>query len=179
MNTSTIIQHLRHLMTIEPSKDFSNRSRALILAATQEKTSTSMAGSSHQTIIRLWSLRTVFFVAGSTAIVIGLLYGSRYFSPLFLPGLNQEKIIAEATDINHTISIQLSQLDYFDTASQASNHALSQVSAPSLNHLNTEILSNDTKQIQALAAPFPVGSSQSSTDTTSQAIESILESLQK
>ena len=101
----------------------------------------------------------------------GLMYGSQYFSPLFLPGLNQDKVIAEADMIDSTITIQLSKLNYFDTASQASAHALSQVAAPTLNHLNATVILNDSQQIQELS---PTG-----TDTTSEQIQDILKALQK
>ncbi len=169
--SSSIISQLRHLTALAPSQDFSARSRRLILASPRATEPDAALGSmrTHRTVVII--VRTALFAAGTAVVVAGLLYGSQYFSPLFLPGLNQEKIVAEADMINGTITIQLSQLNYFDTASQASAHALNQVAASPLNHLNTTAISNDTEQIQTM--------SPTDTDATSQQIQDILQTLQK
>ena len=164
----TAIQHLARLRALAPDRDFSARSRALILAS-DRKTPAAAALPQHRatTII----VRTALFVAGSAVVLVGLFYGSRYFSPVFLPGLNHDSIVAEADAIDNTITIQLSQLQYFDTASQASAHALSQVAAPTLNHLNSAVISSDSEKIQTLTP--------TNTDQTSQNITDILKALQE
>lgn len=167
----SIINQLRRLGALAPSQDFSARSRRLVLASarTPHQDATLETMHAHRTTVIV--VRTALFATGTAIVLAGLFYGSRYFSPLFLPGLNQDKIVAEADMIDSTITIQLSQLHYFDTASQASTHALNQVAAAPLNHLNATAISNDADQIQTL--------SPTDTDTTSQQIQDILKTLQK
>jgi hypothetical protein len=170
--TSSIINQLHRFRALKPAEDFSARSRRLILASTPvphaNETGEALRVGRFSTIV----VRTIFFTAGTAITIAGIFYGSQYFSPLFLPGLNQDKIVAEADMINGTITIQLSQLHYFDTASQVSAQALNQITdTTSLNHLNATAISDDTQQIQTL--------SPTDTDTTSQQIQDILKALQK
>ena len=168
MRSPHITDHLHRLNALKPTEDFSTRSRMLVLAAPHTTSAITQPTYRISTAI---AIRTALFIAGSAIILGGLMYGSQYFSPLFLPGLNQDKVIAEADMIDNTITIQLSKLNYFDTASQASAHALSQVAAPTLNHLNATVILNDSQQIQEL--------SPTDTDTTSEQIQDILKALQK
>jgi hypothetical protein len=172
MRTHTsIIDRLHRLNALAPTQDFSARSRRLILASAQAAHSDTIPETLHAYRFSTIMVRTTLFAAGMAIVLTGLFYGSQYFSPLFLPGLNQDKIVAEADMIDNTITIQLSQLHYFDTTSQASAHALKQVANPTLSHLNTAVIFSDTQQIQML--------SPTDTDTTSQQIQDILKTLQK
>ncbi len=168
---TSITDHLHRLAAIAPAQDFSERSRRLVLASAPAPHHDTTLEAIHVHRFSTIVIRTALFATGTAIVLTGLFYGSQYFSPLFLPGLNQDKIVAEADMIDNTITIQLSQLNYFDTTSQASAHALNQVAASTLNHLNTAVISNDTQQIQTL--------SPTDTDTTSQQIQDILKALQK
>ena len=127
MNKKQIINNLKLLKEINPENDFSRKSRLAILqtpfVSKKVLQDESILSALEMAPIKLknYSLKSIFSnggraisVAMATAIIlVGIYFATSQLSPLFLPGLNQSKVVAEADMINNTINIQLSHISKF------------------------------------------------------------------
>jgi len=174
VTTKTILHSLTRLQSIKPRGDFSRASKeALLLVVTQnKKTIVSQPVQPHRTGLAIIVMRSSVLVVGTALIVAGMVYGGQKLSPLFLPGLNKQNIVAEADMVNSTINIELENLNHFDVTVKTSAQALNQVVGSTPHHLNESVLSADQLQIESLSPA-------TTTDETNQTIESILQELQK
>ncbi len=75
-------------------------------------------------------------------------YAVTQISPLFLPGLNKDKIVAEAEMINQKINIEVSKLEHFSSVAKESKEVLNEVSKSSFNYLNESIIKGEAVQIE-------------------------------
>jgi hypothetical protein len=172
-NDETIINALKALRSIEPDKDFTKKSRLLVLAAPRDdRTSTPVltgALTAGRTIA-VRSLRIVSFSAVALFLCAALYYATAQLSPLFLPGLNQNSIIAEADMVDQKINIEVQQVDHFSAVTKESNRLLDGVTKSTFDHLNTSAIGTETPQIDSI-------SGQADTQLNNQ-LNSILQQIQ-
>ena len=77
-------------------------------------------------------------------------YAITQISPLFLPGLNKDKIVAEAEMINQKINIEVSKLEHFSSITRESKEVLNEVSKNSFNYLNESIIKDEAIQVNGI-----------------------------
>ena len=173
-NDETIIQALKALRAIEPDKDFTTKSRLLVLAAPREDrvsaTPVLVGALTTGRTIAVRSLRIVSFTAVALFLCAAIYYATTQLSPLFLPGLNQNSIIAEADMVDQKINIEVQQIDHFSAVTKESNQILDGVTKSNFDHLNTSAIGSETPQIDSI-------SGQSDTQLNSQ-LNSILQQIQ-
>ncbi len=163
MNKKQIINKLKVLKEINPENDFSKKSRLAILQ-TPFVSKKDFQGESILSALetapaklRSYSLKNIFSSSGrvisvavATAIIlIGIYFATSQLSPLFLPGLNQSKVVAEANMVNNTIDIQLSHITKFEQTAKASTTALKEVAATTPSHINSSIIQAEQSQIDS------------------------------
>ncbi|MFA6136280.1 MAG: hypothetical protein WC705_02895 [Candidatus Paceibacterota bacterium] len=155
METKRLKSILGSFKNIHPKNDFSASSKRLVLQSQQihneEGNLAVSIGNGSFSILNYFTYapRAISFVLGSLVILVSVYYATRELSPLFLPGLNEKKVVAEAEIVNSNINIQISQLDHFQKTSAESLKVLDQVSKDQFNHLNQTILDKETKVIQS------------------------------
>jgi hypothetical protein len=164
MNSNQIIKKLETLRVIKPDKDFSKKSRLLIIQtpftpSKQERISfeAAAAGLRSFTIADLFSntFRSIMIASATLAILGAIYFATAQLSPLFLPGLNRNGIVA-------TINVQLDHVNRFEQTSKDSATALREVAANTPSHLNASIISGEQSKIESLSP------SQTATDTNQQ-----------
>jgi len=153
MKPKEILHILQSLKDIEPRKDFSEESRFLILSTKQKHSlkeylpsRVSLSGVLSQSFLS-HPLRAIAFTFAGVLIIVTAYTATQEISPLFLPGLNQGKVVAEAEMINKTINIELDRLEYFDATNKTGSSALNQVTSKQLDHLNQSILEKEAQNI--------------------------------
>jgi len=171
----TIIRALQSLRAIEPDKDFSKKSRLLILASphkngVQEPDITGDMNINTGRWIVVRSLRIASFTAVAIFLSVAIYYATTQFSPLFLPGLDQSSIVAEADMVDQKITIEVEQIDHFSAVTKESNQLLDGVTKSSFDHLNSSAIGSETSQIDGL-------SGQSDTQLNNQ-LNTILQQIQ-
>lgn len=147
MNERDIIKNLKRFGAIEPEKGYTAQSRFLILSAPRL--------ARRIPVTRLVFNMNYFLRAGSlvglgVVLIVAAYAATRELSPLFLPGLNQNRIVAEADMINSTIDIELQRVNYFEKATKEGTLALTQVTTASPDHLTAEVIEKEADQIEAL-----------------------------
>ncbi len=142
-----IIELLSQLRRIEPREEYTRLSKERILSSSQEIYTPELTASPSSLFLRS-SFNSVSFALVGMLLIVGVYYATQQLSPLFLPGLNEKSITAEAEMVESRIDVQLSQLNYFENTSQESNTVLQQVSENSLDHLNAPIIEHETSQIE-------------------------------
>jgi hypothetical protein len=171
MNNDQIIKKLETLRAIRPDKDFSQKSRLLIIQtpftpSKQERISfeAATAGLRSFTVADLFSntFRSIMIASATLAILGAIYFATAQLSPLFLPGLNKNGIVAEASMVNSTINVQLDHVNRFEQTSKDSVAALREVAANTPSHLNASIISGEQSKIESLSP------SQTATDTNQQ-----------
>ncbi|KKS83006.1 MAG: hypothetical protein UV58_C0002G0016 [Candidatus Wolfebacteria bacterium GW2011_GWC1_43_10] len=148
MEPKTIIKNLRALRVIQPDENFSARSRLVVLSCSPEipgnfptERGWYLVAVRHLQRIGL----SLSFTVGVAVLILSIFYATRELSPLFLPGLNEKRVVAEAEMINSQIDIQLSQLEHFQETSQKGNQALQQAANTQLNHLNETVIEKEAE----------------------------------
>ena len=142
-----IIELLSQLRRIEPREEYTRLSKERILSSSQEVYTPELTYSPSSLLLRS-SFNSVSFALVGMVLIVGVYYATQQLSPLFLPGLNEKSIIAEAEMVESRIDVQLSQLNYFENTSQESNILLQQSSENSLDHLNVPIIQHETSHIE-------------------------------
>jgi|GEM_PF-1632400 len=177
MNKKEIIKNLERLQGIRPDKNFSQKSRLAIIQTPftptlHEKVTfdSATAGLHAYTVSDLFSttFRTVMVASATLAVLAAIYFAIVQLSPLFLPGLNRDRIVAEADMINSTINVQLSHLQRFEQTSKESAAALKEITANNPSHLNETIIKDEQEKINSLVP---------SSDNTSQDVNDILKAI--
>ncbi len=170
---------LEHILTsfrrIRPRAEFSQHSKLLIFASPRSITPEQTLNP--KTTMVSWFSRAVrigSFTAVGVAILVLSFYATKELSPLLLPGLNSEKITAEADMIDSSVYIELSRIGYFDQSTQESSLVLQAISQEQLDHLNKTIVSDEIESINQETAT----SSPEDTDSTDD-INMLIEKLSK
>jgi len=146
---------LSALHTIKPSKDYARTSRLNILLVPQKTDTFSSdfvvnGNSKHSFGVVLYANRTMrvaSFVVGGAAIVMLAYVATQQLSPLFLPGLSQTKIVAEADSVDRIIDIELQRVTYFKTTSKESSNAINLITTKTLDHLNDGIINSEVQSL--------------------------------
>jgi len=94
------------------------------------------------------SFKIVSFSLIGLTMALAVYAVTQELSPLFLPGLNQNKIAAEAEAINATINIEFDRIERFDIAAQESAQALSEAGPQAFSHLNETIIQREAQRIE-------------------------------
>jgi hypothetical protein len=150
MKEKDLIRALRALQQIEPEKDYTKESRLLVLSSFKHnplEATASLVSQFNPATVWHAPLRIGSFLAVIALLVGGIYYSTTQLSPLFLPGLNQEKIVAEADMIERTINVELQQLEHFSYVATESNEALEEVSVNQADHLHTATLEKEADAI--------------------------------
>lgn len=160
MHEKDLLQALRSLRAIEPRPDFSQQSRLLVLSEPNNSAAARPQGI-FATFTSALSLRAPFhlvsFAAVAAVVVLGIYYTTNQLSPLLLPGLNQNKIVAEAEMVSQSISVELNQMNHFSDVATQSNAVLDAVAVTELNHLNTSTLRKETTIVEdTQTTPFDI-----------------------
>lgn len=141
---------LQSFRRIRPRAEFSRHSKLIILASPR---STHASLPTTQTVSWLSrALRVSAFAAAGIAVLIVSFYATQELSPLLLPGLNPQKITAEADMINSSVNIELSRIESFDQSAQESSSVLQKISQQNLNHLNETVVSDEAQLIDQTKA---------------------------
>jgi len=172
-----LFEHLHQFRRVSPRAEFLRESRSLILnspraariAPVSSSLFLSMGARVHRgamTFIRVGS----FITAGAAVILISF-YATKELSPVILPGLNAQRITAEAEMLDSAMNIELANLGYFDINSQKNAGVLQQLSQKQPDHLNDTIIKSEVKSLNT-AIP-------SSTDLQTNNLNKIIEQMSK
>jgi hypothetical protein len=177
MNKKEVVKNLERFRGIRPDKDFSQKSRLAIIQVPftptlHEKVTldAATAGLHAYTVSGLFSttFRTVMVASATLAVLAAIYFVTVQLSPLFLPGLNQNGIVAEADMINSTINVQLSHLQRFEQTSRESAAALKEITVNNPSHLNETVIKNEQEKINSLVP---------SSNNVSQDVNNILKAI--
>lgn len=154
---------LQEFRRIIPRAEFSRQSRSFIVAHRPNKQAqtvqphiTPITWSEYLRMGSLHIIRIGSFVTVTTVIILISFYATRELSPLLLPGLNTQRITAEAQMLNSVMNIELNNLGYFNISSQESTHVLEQFSQKQLHHLNDTIIKSEATELnQAASSSIP------------------------
>jgi hypothetical protein len=170
MKDKEIIDILISCKRIAPRDEFSRTSRKLVLASPRKNEPAPDAVGTLAGVPRGWadtlsyglhrSLRIAVFAVAGLAVLATSYLATRELSPLFLPGLNAQRISAEADMIDAQIDIQLSKLDHFKQTSSQSATALHYAARQDMDHLNEPIIQKETNTIENTIAQTPAPASQ-------------------
>jgi hypothetical protein len=156
MKHNQIIKTLEQFRNITPDKVYSERSKNIILAipftpTIQEDTSFADATADLRTISFTSLFQSIWRGLAITTAAVGLFIiiylATSQLSPLFLPGLNQRGIVAEADMVNTSIDVQLSHIQHFEQTASESASALKEVAANTPAHLNESIIKGEQTEI--------------------------------
>lgn len=159
MRKKDIYTILKKFQSIQPDADFAQKLRTELLSRQQPQkpfveiplARLMNVRSTHAYSTRMSYVQQPFnafaFALTGILIVVGVYTITQELSPLFLPGLNQKRITAEAEMVGKQIDIQLSQIEYFKTTTQKSASALKEVTEPTLDHLNETLLKNESQSL--------------------------------
>lgn len=181
MNSIDIVKKLGALRVIEPDGDFKKKSRLAILQtpftpSIHEKITfeAATAGLRSFTVSDLFSntFRSVMIAVGTLGILAGIYFATIQLSPLFLPGLNQNGIVAEAGMVNTTINVQLAHITHFEQTSTDSSNALKEITSNAPVHLNTTVIDSEKSKINSLIPTIP-------SETATQQVNDILNEISK
>ncbi len=161
MNDRNLKDILIEFKKISPREEFSSRLRTELLSREAQALPVAqlmnvhVMGPSRAYLQFSKPLNALAFAVASVLVIVGVYTITQELSPLFLPGINQREISAEAAEIEKEINIQLSQIDYFQQASHESTKALTQVTQKNLDHLNEVLIQNEAASVQQSSEEAP------------------------
>lgn len=147
-----IVEKLKNLKEIQPDKEYSQRSLSFIFNSPQTASPKLFEISVlWQKTLNSLKLSSSLAIAGVLVFVvfISALYLNTVVSPLILPGLNTSNISAEAHQIDQSININLSEINYHKLSQEITQKTLEKISQASTSPESSDILSNG-KQIDTL-----------------------------
>lgn len=149
MRTKDLQNILGEMRSIKADEGYVARSRMLVLSSPRLSKSDSSVPETNDSLSKfLWGpVRIVSFVTAGFLLIFSLYSLSQELSPLFLPGLNQKKITAEAEAVDAAINIHLSQIAYFEKTSKETSKILEQIAVKQLDHLNEIVIQKETEEI--------------------------------
>lgn len=156
MNKKQLINKLELLREIKPNEDFTKKSRLIIVQTPFTPTISEKINLESATReLRKYSIRDLFsnsfrsvlMFSATVAVLAGIYFATTQLSPLFLPGLNQKGILAEADMVNATINLQLSHVSKFEQNAKESTAALKEVTTNTPSHLNSAIIQDEQSEI--------------------------------
>lgn len=129
MTENEIVKILKKCESIKPDKNYTEKSRMLILNSPVKETPASL----FLPIKNLFEILRISGVVGVVAFLLlflmgGISYINKNFSPLGLEGLSQKSLVTEAKDINNSIEITLKEIKYLDQSNQRTINTISEVS---------------------------------------------------
>lgn len=182
---------LRNLKSIGPDKKYAEKSRMLILASPKitpdTKTtihSTAKTGAlvhvGWKNIAELLRFSGVFAIALFVifSILGGVSYINKTFSPLSLEGLNQKSLTTEAKDINSSIQITLSEIQYLDQANKKAINTANEISKnnPVYSNIATTSTSTDASTTEDINNYLITSPTSTNVDNTNnQDVNSLLD----
>jgi hypothetical protein len=182
MKYSQLLKILERLKEIKPSKAYSEHSLKIIISAPQlEKSNFDFDNSkniSSKNLLEV-SLRTLAFVFSATAVIALAYFATSQLSPLFLPGLNKSKIMAEAEMVNASIDIQLSHIQKFKQTNNESILVLKEVSSDVPAHLNPSVIKDEESKINSAFDKSESLNSSSATSNLNNNLNEILNKISK
>ncbi len=160
MKKNEIIKNLKFFREIQPKEEFSNRSKTALLSYFSQnksypKLETTLAKKESPKLVSSLVRKVAVsfsFTLAALILLVGIFYLTREISPLFLPGLNESKIRAEAEVINNQINIKFSQLEKFKETASQENKILRQTATNQLDHLNEIVLDKEKKEVDLSSA---------------------------
>ncbi len=155
MTEKEILKAIKHFQAIQPNKDYSKKSRLTLLSHIQPSrfgVRATLASLLNNGLSPKAPLQLASFIAVMALLIGGTYYATTQISPFFLPGLNQDRIVAEAEMIEQSISIELDKLDYFVYVAEQSNDMLNSVASSEFNHLNTTTIEKEAQQLEKVEA---------------------------
>jgi hypothetical protein len=164
MNKKQIINKLGLLRGIEPGKDFTQKSRLIIVQMPFTPTINDEVslvpvnvGLRNYSVGTLFSngFRSILMVSATIAVLAGIYFATTQLSPLFLPGLNQRGVVAEADMINAAISVHFSPIDKFEQTTKESADALKEVTTDAPSHLNSTVIKNEQSKVDSAFTTDP------------------------
>lgn len=154
MKEKEIKNQISRFSEIEPEKRFTEESRFELLSIIDNsnnkvfnpKENKAFIGFIREFIIEK-PAQLASAITMATIIFVVTYYAVTQISPLFLPGLNKDKIVAEAEMINQKINIEVNKLEHFSSIAKESNEILNEVSKSSFNYLNESIIKGEAIQV--------------------------------
>ncbi|MEK7555610.1 MAG: hypothetical protein AAB516_02210 [Patescibacteria group bacterium] len=110
-----LLKNLNKLREIKPNKDYSKQSRLLILSSPRNyELKTFKIGFLDSFMAGFRKPATVLAISGVFILIIvfGFSYINQILSPLFLPGLNKNNLVAEADEMTVSIQVRLDDVKY-------------------------------------------------------------------
>lgn len=124
---NNLFKNLKELQSIQPNREFSKKSRFLILSSKPQinidPTQTQIyAGGKRWTYTEIKNVLNWMSLhkLATAASVIGVFIFLVYLTVSYLPG-NQNSLVAEANEINSSIQIKLNEIQYYLNNEQAIN----------------------------------------------------------
>lgn len=141
---------LKNLKTIKPGNDYSLKSLSLIVNS--PRISPIEATSVWQKTLTGFRLSSGVVLASALVLVIFIsaLYLNTVISPLFLPGLNDKNISAEADQINQSININLNEIKYHQMSQEITKSTLESISKNNSIANTTSTVSSSVETIDQL-----------------------------
>ncbi|MEE8131601.1 MAG: hypothetical protein V3T98_00960 [Candidatus Paceibacterota bacterium] len=98
-----LLKNLKDLQQIRPDDEYAKRSRLLILSSPH-----------YETRVRKINPIAIMAVSGVFVLIIvfSVSYINQILSPIFLPGLNQNDLVAEANEMTALIQVRLDDVKY-------------------------------------------------------------------
>ncbi|HDH31491.1 MAG TPA: hypothetical protein ENH26_01810 [Candidatus Wolfebacteria bacterium] len=98
-----LFKNLKDLQSIGPNKEYTERSRFLILSSSR-----------YEARVRKINPFVVMAISGAFILItiFSVSYINQILSPIFLPGLNQNDLVAEANEITVSIQVKLDDVKY-------------------------------------------------------------------
>lgn len=153
MKNKILKNKISRFSDIMPNENFSKKSKFEILSLKPKYTHRRITNQNIETIIGRYA-KTITIVSATVAIFFLTYYAMTQISPIFLPGLDHSKIIAEAEVINQKINIEVNKLNYFNKVSTQSSNALQEITENNPDHLNKRIINKETKKIDAISNTY-------------------------
>ena len=141
---------LKNLKSIKPDNDYSLKSLCLIVSS--PKVSPIESTSIWQKTLTGFRLSSGVVLASALVLVIfvSALYLNTVISPLFLPGLNDKNISAEADQINQSININLNEIKYHQMSQEITKSTLENISKNNSATNTTSTISSSDETINQL-----------------------------
>jgi len=141
---------LKNLKSIKPDNDYSLKSLCLIVSS--PKISPIESISIWQKALTGFRLSSGVVLASALVLVIfvSALYLNTVISPLFLPGLNDKNISAEADQINQSININLNEIKYHQMSQEITKSTLENISKNNSATNTTSTISSSKETIDQL-----------------------------
>lgn len=141
---------LKNLKSIKPDNDYSLKSLSSIISS--PKISPVESISIWKKALTGFRLSSGVVLASALVLVIFIsaLYLNTVISPLFLPGLNDKNVSAEADQINQSININLNEIKYHQMSQEIAKSTLESISKNNVATNTTSIVSSSEETINQL-----------------------------